>query len=716
MKKNIYLVLIIFFFYTAILFQFTCCSPTPTGKSVVEGTPRPDSQTEKEISEKAEKLKNLMDNLIKSEKINKEYMGKIAWIKNQIEFSAKTGDFVKVNQYLDKALKMAEIGPVIISELQKGELTELLNVYFNKLNKKFYTYSLPDSLQMHDSLFLDLFTEIIDFETAKNSLNRMIETVDKAKQKEGSSYKDAFLGKLISPKEDGCYFGTWSQDLFHLNFQNHSIKTFENMTGTSVAIEYIDFPWQHWDGTLQDINKPGKFPRFGVPPIVKLNSMAANGIVPALQIHLMDVNVVQWYKDLNKVLPEEKWITIQDIIDGKYDEQLEKIAKHLKDDYGKPLMFETINEFDASFAPISFGKDGKTPYIEVCNPGLMKKYNGFSDFLKKSAQQWTEAKLKHDVKELYTQYGDPAIPDGPERVRDAWKHIHDLFDNLGVTNVTWFAHTGSFYRNPTIPGFITTYRLLPWNQLKYYYPGDNYIDWIGTSCYNEETDNAINGQNIFASLQKWYNEINSSDWKNKPLILHEFSQRDYKYKTNLPKWIEKDMGEYIPKYFKKIKAIFWIIPNMPLETKPEIEAFKTYVGNNSYYNHKPSFNPDHIAPGQIKNLAAKVDKDNNIVLSWTAPGNDGYEGKASYYIVKYRTDPINNSGGITKDFRTEPWRLWSSYETKSVEGAPKPEKSGSGQKMLIKGFSPRKYYFAIQSVDDVPYNSKISKVAEVVVE
>ena len=716
MKKNIFVGLMILFFFTVMLFRFISCSPAPSAKSAVEEISQPDSQTKKEISQKAEKFKNLMDNLIKGGKINKEYVGRIVWLKNQIEFSAKRGDFVKVNKYLDKAIKMAEIGPIIISGAQKTELTDLLNSYFNKINKNYYTHEISDSLQQYDYLFFDLFTEIIDFETAKRSLNSMINAIDKTKLKTVFSYEDTFLGKLMPPKGEGCYFGTWSQDIFHLSFQDHSVKTFEDMTRTSVRIEYVDFPWQHWDGTLQDISRPGKFPEFSAPPIVRLNAMAANGIVPAFQLHLMDVNVVQWYKDLNKTLPEEKWITIQDIIDGKYDEQLEKIANHLKNDYGKTLMFEMINEFDASFAPISFGKNGKTPYIEVCNPGLMKKYDSFPDFLKKSVQQGVKPEIKHDVKELYTLYGDPAVPDGPERVRDAWKHVHDLFDNIGVTNVTWFAHTGSFYRNPTIPGFITTYRLLPWNQLKYYYPGDNYMDWIGTSCYNEETDNAIKGKNIFASLQKWYDEINSSEWKNKPLILHEFSQRDYKFKNDLPKWIEKNMGEYIPKYFKKIKAIFWIVPNMPFETKQEIEAIKKYVGNNPYYNHQANFNPDHIAPGQIKDLSAKVDEDKNIVLSWTAPGGNGYEGKTSYYIVKYRTDPMDDSGGIKKDFRTEPWRLWSKYETKDIEGEPKPENSGTLQKMIIRGFKPGRYYFAIQSVDEVPYNSKISKVAEVIVE
>ncbi|KKP85070.1 MAG: hypothetical protein UR86_C0013G0001, partial [Parcubacteria group bacterium GW2011_GWD2_35_7] len=64
-------------------------------------------------------------------------------------------------------------------------------------------------------------------------------------------------------------------------------------------------------------------------------------------------------------------------------------------------------------------------------------------------------------------------------------------------------------------------------------------------------------------------------------------------------------------------------------------------------------------------------------------------------------------------FRKEPWRLWSRYETKDIEGEPKPQKAGTKQEMEISGLKPATYYFGIQSVDDVPYNSSISNIVEV---
>ncbi len=69
-------------------------------------------------------------------------------------------------------------------------------------------------------------------------------------------------------------------------------------------------------------------------------------------------------------------------------------------------------------------------------------------------------------------YGDPNYPDGPEIFRDAYRHIIDLFADEGADNITWFFHID-------VHGQPDQW----WNQPVYYYPGDDYIDWIGVSIY-----------------------------------------------------------------------------------------------------------------------------------------------------------------------------------------------------------------------------------------
>ena len=178
---------------------------------------------------------------------------------------------------------------------------------------------------------------------------------------------------------------------------------------------------------------------------------------------------------------------------------------------------------------------------------------------------------------------------------------------------------------------------------------------------------------------------------------------------------KKIFGDYLLNEFPDIKCVIYGNQEPPgnLGAFPgEKEAWNKYINSNPYYVQYPQFSSDHIAPGKISDFKASVNQ-RDITLTWTAPGDDEYEGIASDYIIKYRVNPIDDSGDIQKDFREEPWTLWSRYETTDIEGEPKPEKAGSKQKMVVSGFKPGKYYFAIQSVDDVPYNSKISNIAEV---
>ncbi len=59
---------------------------------------------------------------------------------------------------------------------------------------------------------------------------------------------------------------------------------------------------------------------------------------------------------------------------------------------------------------------------------------------------------------------------GPELFRKAYRHIVDLFRSLGVKNITWFYHVDA-----------GSSPVAPWNTMAAYYPGDDYVDWIGIS-------------------------------------------------------------------------------------------------------------------------------------------------------------------------------------------------------------------------------------------
>ncbi len=65
----------------------------------------------------------------------------------------------------------------------------------------------------------------------------------------------------------------------------------------------------------------------------------------------------------------------------------------------------------------------------------------------------------------------------PRRFVAAWRHIHDVFRSVGVTNVAWVWSPNADSK----PGGIS---LASWNNWRHYYPGDSYVDWVGIDGYN----------------------------------------------------------------------------------------------------------------------------------------------------------------------------------------------------------------------------------------
>jgi mannan endo-1,4-beta-mannosidase len=64
----------------------------------------------------------------------------------------------------------------------------------------------------------------------------------------------------------------------------------------------------------------------------------------------------------------------------------------------------------------------------------------------------------------------------------AWRHIHDLFTDVGATSVIWVW-------SPNVINPVRTVRLKP------YYPGDAYVDWVGVIGYY-----TLGGAHTFTAL------------------------------------------------------------------------------------------------------------------------------------------------------------------------------------------------------------------------
>ncbi|HKB08799.1 MAG TPA: choice-of-anchor D domain-containing protein, partial [Candidatus Polarisedimenticolia bacterium] len=102
-------------------------------------------------------------------------------------------------------------------------------------------------------------------------------------------------------------------------------------------------------------------------------------------------------------------------------------------------------------------------------------------------------------------------------------------------------------------------------------------------------------------------------------------------------------------------------------------------------------------PGPILDLSAGDPTSNSIVLSWSATGDDGDVGKASFYDLRYATAAIDEAGFA---------------DATPVPNAPPPGPSGGAERFEVGGLSPDTvYFFAIKAGDEWGNVGPLSNVA-----
>ena len=96
---------------------------------------------------------------------------------------------------------------------------------------------------------------------------------------------------------------------------------------------------------------------------------------------------------------------------------------------------------------------------------------------------------------------------------------------------------------------------------------------------------------------------------------------------------------------------------------------------------------DQIAPARVTNLSATPGtQDGQIRLSWTAPGDDGYDGIATRYVLKFSTTPVTSLS-------------WGSATTYATPPTPLP--GGQVQTFTMTGLTPgQQYYLGIRAFDE----------------
>jgi len=286
----------------------------------------------------------------------------------------------------------------------------------------------------------------------------------------------------LQPSSAGIYHSAFvfqGNDGWEDAVTRNEVMDFESLVGKQLVWAYFSNNW--FDGIT--------FPQEGV------NILKDLGRVPF--IRLMPRHRDHWNNPGGETL-----YTMQNIISGMFDEDLRAWARAARD-CGVPLLVEFGTEVNGEWFPWN------------------GKYNGAG---------------------ITNGYGDLSYPDGPERFRDAYRHIIQLFRGEEAKNITWFFHVNcSSFPNET------------WNEMSYYYPGDDYIDWLGVSVYGPQTPDS-DYESFTAIMDETYPKLTALS-SNKPIGLLEFAVCEGNWSKAA--WIQDAFNSLIEGRYPRLKAISW---------------------------------------------------------------------------------------------------------------------------------------------------------------
>lgn len=150
----------------------------------------------------------------------------------------------------------------------------------------------------------------------------------------------------------------------------------------------------------------------------------------------------------------------------------------------------------------------------------------------------------------------------------------------------------------------------------------------------------------------------------------------------------------------------FIVENLESSTEYFI-AIKTFDDNNNsnLMSNVINFTTEEIAdvtpPAQITDLTA-TPSETSVILSWTAPGDDGNEGIASLYDIRIHTENITDEN-------------WES--TTQLTNIPAPLEAGTEQSIELADLEGNvDYYFAIKTSDESQNISDMSNVVHAILE
>jgi hypothetical protein len=213
------------------------------------------------------------------------------------------------------------------------------------------------------------------------------------------------------------------------------------------------------------------------------------------------VGMMPW-SELKQNSPESRY-TMERIAGGEFDDGLRRCAEDARA-LGFPIMIEFGPEANGSWFPWSGAWNG-----------------GSADI-----------------------YGERGWPDGPERFRDAYRHVVRVFRSSGALDVTWVFHIAA-----------DGHPKAAWNAAKNYYPGDEWADWIGASVYGRLRGDApaVPFDGIMKKIYPGLAALSAS----KPIAILELGASESDAAQDKAGWIRSALESAASGRYPRLRAVSW---------------------------------------------------------------------------------------------------------------------------------------------------------------
>jgi hypothetical protein len=179
----------------------------------------------------------------------------------------------------------------------------------------------------------------------------------------------------------------------------------------------------------------------------------------------------------------------------------------------------------------------------------------------------------HEMNGNWYPWSGALNSDGARKYIAAYRHVHDLFQQEGATNVVWVWC-------PLVANVPDE----PWNHWSQYYPGDAYVDWIGFDAYNwGDTASCCRWMSFRELIEPFYRWYAS---KGKPIMIPEYASAHSG--GDKAAWI-RTMHADLKTDFTQIKAVVWF--NIWKETDWRIDSSPAVLDAYRAMAHDPYFDP-----------------------------------------------------------------------------------------------------------------------------